>query len=155
MDESLRERRIVGSFCIACNRRFATRFAYDQHSTSPVLIGTQCYALQRQNSELTANRKSKGSHQYPTKPHSDGNMRGGSTALPPDIMTCLLGCLFKVNFFSNFSILIAYLVALTITIENDESYKMNSCFGNDIVLCLQFCAVIRTSDIDSYASLHC
>ncbi len=57
MDESLRERRIVGSFCTACNRRFATRFAYDQHRTSPFLIGTQCYALQRQNSELTANRR--------------------------------------------------------------------------------------------------
>ena len=49
MDESLRARRIkaVGSLCTACNWRFSNRFAYDQHRTSPILIGTQCYALQR------------------------------------------------------------------------------------------------------------
>jgi hypothetical protein len=55
MDESTR--RIVGSFCTACHRRFATRFGYEQHRTSPFLIGTPCYALQRQNSELTADRR--------------------------------------------------------------------------------------------------
>ena len=35
---------------------FANRIAYDQHRTKPFFIGTQCYALQRQNSEITAGR---------------------------------------------------------------------------------------------------
>ena len=55
MDESART--IVGNFCTACNRRFASRNAYHQHRTSAYLIGTACYALHNQNSELVASRR--------------------------------------------------------------------------------------------------
>ena len=53
------DRRIAGLFCDACNRRFGSRFAYDQHRRSSRLIGTACYTgNDDQHHELISSRRS-------------------------------------------------------------------------------------------------
>jgi hypothetical protein len=52
------ERRIVAHVCEACNHRFASRFAYDQHQHSYCLIGTACYTGDNQHLELLSSQRS-------------------------------------------------------------------------------------------------
>jgi len=52
------DRRIVAHVCEACNHRFASRFAYDQHRRSYRLIGTACYTGDNQHLELLSSQRS-------------------------------------------------------------------------------------------------
>lgn len=51
------EKRIVGYVCNACQRRFDSRFAYEQHRRSRFLEGTPCFSAAQQLSELVATRR--------------------------------------------------------------------------------------------------
>lgn len=51
------EKRIVGYVCNACEQRFDSRFAYEQHRRSKWLIGTPCFSAVEQVSELVATRR--------------------------------------------------------------------------------------------------
>ena len=51
------DKRILGYICDACKRRFASRFAYDQHRRSKILQGTPCFTAVEQLSELVATRR--------------------------------------------------------------------------------------------------
>ena len=53
----MRQTRILGNICDACNKRFATKIAYNQHRRSPHLIGTPCYTAMRCDSELVASSR--------------------------------------------------------------------------------------------------
>ena len=50
-------RRIVGTLCLKCNKRFNSTFAYQQHRRSWRLRATACYSLDEQGSELVASRR--------------------------------------------------------------------------------------------------
>ena len=49
--------RLVGVVCTACGKRFANRWAYNQHRTNRYLEGTDCYSVQRKQSEMIAIRR--------------------------------------------------------------------------------------------------
>jgi hypothetical protein len=48
---------IVALVCTACGKRFANRWAYNQHRTNRHLVGTDCYSLQGQQAELVASKR--------------------------------------------------------------------------------------------------
>ena len=48
---------IVALVCTACGKRFANRWAYNQHRTNRHLVGTDCYTLQGQQAELVASKR--------------------------------------------------------------------------------------------------
>ena len=50
-------RRIVGTMCLKCNKRFNSTFAYQQHRRSWRLRATACYSLDEQGSKLVASRR--------------------------------------------------------------------------------------------------
>ena len=49
--------RLVGVVCTVCGKRFANRWAYNQHRTNRYLEGTNCYSVQRKQSEMIAIRR--------------------------------------------------------------------------------------------------
>ena len=49
--------RLVGVVCTACGKRFANRWAYNQHRTIQYLEETDCYSVQRKQSEMIAIRR--------------------------------------------------------------------------------------------------
>ena len=57
-DSLANDRRIVAHVCEACNHRFASRFAYDQHRRSYRLVGTACYTGENQHLELLSTQRS-------------------------------------------------------------------------------------------------
>lgn len=49
--------RIVAIVCTACGKRFANRWAYNQHRTNRFLEGTECYTLHGKQAELVASKR--------------------------------------------------------------------------------------------------